>query len=93
MHPGLFLFSLFFNIFIISLSYCSTAHPSCLNYSPELVEQIRSDDSWQCIDCKACTICDGTSDPVSQLCYSLEVLKSHCFVCIFLVVILMHKLS
>jgi len=43
------------------------AHPSCLNYSPELVEQIRSDDSWQCIDCKACTICDGTSDPDSML--------------------------
>lgn len=41
-----------------------TAHPSCLNYSPELVEQIRADDSWQCIDCKACTICDGTNDPV-----------------------------
>eukprot|EP00112_Aurelia_sp_Birch-Aquarium-sp1_P009851 Seg2136.1 transcript_id=Seg2136.1/GoldUCD/mRNA.D3Y31 product="Histone acetyltransferase KAT6A" protein_id=Seg2136.1/GoldUCD/D3Y31 len=43
------------------------AHPSCLNYSPELVEQIRADDSWQCIDCKACTICDGTTDPDSLL--------------------------
>eukprot|EP00794_Sanderia_malayensis_P008225 gene8225-9105_t len=43
------------------------AHPSCLNYSAELVEQIRADDSWQCIDCKACTICDGTSDPDSLL--------------------------
>eukprot|EP00795_Rhopilema_esculentum_P004413 gene4413-20642_t len=43
------------------------AHPSCLNYSPELVEQIRADDSWQCIDCKACTICDGTTDPDSML--------------------------
>lgn len=47
---------------------CSNkAHPSCLNYSPELVEQIRSDGSWQCIDCKACSICDGTGDPDTLL--------------------------
>ena len=43
------------------------AHPSCLSYSEELVEQIRSDGSWQCIDCKACSICDGTGDPVRKL--------------------------
>lgn len=51
---------------MIYTMYCflSSAHPSCLNYSQELVEQIRADDSWQCIDCKACTICDGTNDPV-----------------------------
>ncbi|XP_057299831.1 uncharacterized protein LOC130630372 [Hydractinia symbiolongicarpus] len=43
------------------------AHPSCLNYLPELVEQIRADDSWQCIDCKACVICNGTGDPDTLL--------------------------
>ncbi|XP_066916355.1 uncharacterized protein [Clytia hemisphaerica] len=47
---------------------CSNkAHPSCLSYSQELVEQIRSDSSWQCIDCKACSICDGTGDPDTLL--------------------------
>ena len=48
------------------------AHPSCLNYSKELVEQIRSDGSWQCIDCKACFICNGTGDPVRRV-FSLLV--------------------
>ncbi|XP_004207258.1 uncharacterized protein LOC101241007 isoform X1 [Hydra vulgaris] len=43
------------------------AHPSCLSYSAELVEQIRSDGSWQCIDCKACIICEGTGDPDTLL--------------------------
>jgi len=43
------------------------AHPSCLSYSPELVEQIRADDSWQCIDCKACVVCNGTGDPDTLL--------------------------
>jgi len=43
------------------------AHPSCLSYSPELVDQIRADDSWQCIDCKACVVCNGTGDPDTLL--------------------------
>jgi len=43
------------------------AHPSCLSYSPELVQQIRADDSWQCIDCKACVLCHGTGDPDTLL--------------------------
>lgn len=42
------------------------AHPSCMNYSPELVLRITSDASaWQCIDCKACIICNDSGDPVS----------------------------
>lgn len=51
---------LFFCIFAI------LAHPSCMNYSPELVLRITSDASaWQCIDCKACIICNDSGDPVS----------------------------
>lgn len=37
-----------------------------MNYSPELVHRITSDASaWQCIDCKACIICNDSGDPVS----------------------------
>ncbi|XP_068677105.1 histone acetyltransferase KAT6A-like [Montipora foliosa] len=44
------------------------AHPSCMNYSPELVHRITSDASaWQCIDCKACIICNDSGDPGSLL--------------------------
>lgn len=44
------------------------AHPSCMNYSPELVLRITSDASaWQCIDCKACIICNDSGDPSSLL--------------------------
>lgn len=44
------------------------AHPSCMNYSPELVHRITSDASaWQCIDCKACIICNDSGDPSSLL--------------------------
>ncbi|KAJ7351661.1 hypothetical protein OS493_036211 [Desmophyllum pertusum] len=46
----------------------STSHPSCMNYSPELVHRITSDASaWQCIDCKACIICNDSGDPSSLL--------------------------
>ena len=38
-----------------------------MNYSPELVHRITSDASaWQCIDCKACIICNDSGDPVSM---------------------------
>lgn len=38
-----------------------------MNYSPELVHRITSDASaWQCIDCKACIICNDSGDPVSE---------------------------
>lgn len=44
------------------------AHPSCMNYTPELVLRITSDASaWQCIDCKACIICNDSGDPGSLL--------------------------
>lgn len=55
-----------------------TAHPSCMNYSPELVHRITSDASaWQCIDCKACIICNDSGDPVSyffKTVFKLEIL-------------------
>lgn len=39
-----------------------------MNYSPELVHRITSDASaWQCIDCKACIICNDSGDPVSRM--------------------------
>ena len=56
---------LFLGLLILLFLFFFAAHPSCLSYSQELVEQIRSDGSWQCIDCKACSICNGTGDPVS----------------------------
>ncbi|XP_040063472.1 uncharacterized protein LOC115323459 isoform X2 [Ixodes scapularis] len=41
---------------------CSTkAHPSCLNYSPELVN-VAQLSSWQCIDCKTCAVCNTNTD-------------------------------
>ena len=46
-----------------------------MSYSPELVAQIRADDSWQCIDCKACIICNGTGDPVSIV-YFVEAIMN-----------------
>ncbi|XP_045160400.1 histone acetyltransferase KAT6B-like [Mercenaria mercenaria] len=32
------------------------AHPSCMNYAPELAARARNT-AWQCIDCKTCCIC------------------------------------
>lgn len=64
---------LFLNIFL-------AAHPSCMNYTPELVLRITSDASaWQCIDCKACIICNDSGDPVSLHCYTVRLCKvEHC---------------
>ena len=46
-----------------------------MNYSPELVHRITSDASaWQCIDCKACIICNDSGDPVS---FSLKFDNPH----------------
>ena len=43
------------------------AHPSCMDYSIELTARIRADGgSWQCIDCKACVMCQDSGDPVSH---------------------------
>lgn len=61
----IFKFDYIFLVFFIIICYLS-AHPSCMNYSPELVHRITSDASaWQCIDCKACIICNDSGDPVS----------------------------
>lgn len=47
-----------------------------MNYTPELVLRITSDASaWQCIDCKACIICNDSGDPVSHHCYTVRLCK------------------
>ena len=38
------------------LAFPSTGHPTCLKYSPELVERICTE-PWQCIECKTCCLC------------------------------------
>lgn len=41
---------------------CNTkAHPSCLNYSPELAAAARLS-TWQCVDCKTCSGCNTSAD-------------------------------
>ncbi|CAB4002524.1 histone acetyltransferase KAT6A-like, partial [Paramuricea clavata] len=43
-------------------------HPSCMDYSVELTARIRADGgSWQCIDCKACVMCQDSGDASSLL--------------------------
>lgn len=42
------------------------AHPSCMNYSPELATRARNT-AWQCIDCKTCCICSNPDDADSML--------------------------
>lgn len=42
------------------------AHPSCMDYSPELAERSRMF-PWQCIDCKTCSICEDPGDADSML--------------------------
>lgn len=37
------------------------AHPSCMEYSPELARKSRLY-SWQCMDCKICTVCEDAED-------------------------------
>lgn len=39
-----------------------------MDYSVELTARIRADGgSWQCIDCKACVLCQDSGDPVSWI--------------------------
>ncbi|XP_067118416.1 uncharacterized protein [Centruroides vittatus] len=42
------------------------AHPSCMDYSPELAERSRMF-PWQCIDCKTCSICEDPGNADSML--------------------------
>jgi hypothetical protein len=55
---------------ISAILYCfvsNAAHPSCMDYSVELTARIRADGgSWQCIDCKACVMCQDSGDAVSS---------------------------
>ena len=39
----------------------NSAHPSCLKYSPELVERARAA-PWQCLECKSCHYCGESAD-------------------------------
>ncbi|BHF59786.1 Sterile alpha motif [Sparganum proliferum] len=44
------------------------AHPTCLDYWPELTARARKEE-WQCADCKSCSICkDATSEAVVLIC-------------------------
>jgi hypothetical protein len=40
----------------ILFDFVFAAHPSCLNYSTELIESCRKSD-WQCSECKTCMMC------------------------------------
>ncbi|XP_052255791.1 histone acetyltransferase KAT6B-like isoform X2 [Dreissena polymorpha] len=39
----------------------SRAHPSCMDYSPELAQRALNS-PWQCMDCKTCCMCDGAEN-------------------------------
>ena len=42
---------------LISCKDCgNSTHPTCLKYTPELIERIKSS-PWQCLDCKSCGYC------------------------------------
>ncbi len=42
---------------LLSCHECgNSGHPSCLQYSPALVERIKAE-PWLCLECKKCTIC------------------------------------
>lgn len=58
----------------LNFFYLILAHPSCMDYSVELTARIRADGgSWQCIDCKACVMCQDSGDPVSsKYCYKIN---------------------
>ena len=43
-----------------------SGHPSCLQYSDQLVKKIRTI-HWQCIDCKRCIVCSKGDDSVSDV--------------------------
>lgn len=47
---------------LIGCSSCeNSGHPSCLKMSAELVAML-STYEWQCVECKACTVCVDTDD-------------------------------
>ncbi|ESO92575.1 hypothetical protein LOTGIDRAFT_120410 [Lottia gigantea] len=44
----------------------TTAHPSCMKYSPKLAKKAYKG-VWQCIDCKSCCVCDRGEDATTML--------------------------
>lgn len=53
--------------FLLICKDCNAkAHPSCMNYSEELAAKARNS-PWQCIDCKVCYVCEGSTDASSLL--------------------------
>lgn len=47
---------------LISCHECgNSGHPSCLQYSPPLVERIKAE-PWLCLECKKCTICEQAAN-------------------------------
>ncbi|UYV69965.1 KAT6B [Cordylochernes scorpioides] len=49
--------------YFLSCSKCgSSAHPSCLRYSPELTVQLYRCSKWQCFECKVCAVCGTRGD-------------------------------
>ncbi|KAH9583423.1 40S ribosomal protein S3, variant 2 [Schistosoma haematobium] len=47
------------------------AHPTCLDYWPELTERARQS-PWQCSDCKTCTVCNSSEYKVSFIVLSFR---------------------
>ncbi|TGZ63717.1 hypothetical protein CRM22_006765 [Opisthorchis felineus] len=45
-------------VFLICKDCGLRAHPTCLDYWPELTERARQS-PWQCTDCKTCTVCQN----------------------------------
>ena len=57
----------------------NSAHPYCIKYKPELIEEIRKL-KWQCIECKKCSVCLNTCEDLllcdsCDRCYHLECCK------------------
>ena len=51
---------------LISCSECGrSGHPTCLQFTPGMVDNVKLY-SWQCIECKSCTLC-GTSENDDKL--------------------------
>ncbi|CAL8086232.1 unnamed protein product [Calicophoron daubneyi] len=44
--------------FLICKDCCLCAHPTCLDYWPELTDRARQA-PWQCADCKTCAVCQN----------------------------------
>lgn len=62
-----FLFGLGMPESLIHCSECeNSGHPTCLDMSPQLVKIIKTY-SWQCMECKRCTLCNDPHDEDKML--------------------------